>query len=194
MTTNGRVIRLRDLRDAEATFRNDPQNVNVPDKQWWYNQLFARVLEDPTLMVQLDVGPQPGTKQDMDSIIPRFRWLFVVQDTGRPHPYCGLAGALAPLNTGKSRYRVPLFASIATLPQEGGVPTEADIQTLALAYQQLAEYLMADCGVRGVEVLALPASLHTEALVVAEFLHVAVFPAAAINRRRVVDVHVYTKG
>lgn len=179
-------IRLMPLRAGDP----DP---TVPDhKRRWYALLLGQAQRDPALQMQLDVGPPPGTAEELDLVIPRIKRLFLVLDSARPlaEQYCGVVGCLLPPTTGKVQYRVPLVASIVCrVPSE---PAPSDVAVLAAAYRDMAAYLL-EGDARAVEVRCL-GGMHEQALRHAGFLEAARIPAGALIHRHPEDVFLFTKG
>jgi len=186
-------VRLMDLRAGE------PDPTAPEDRRQWYSILLTQAQKDKTLAMQLDVGPPPGTQQDVDRVIPRICRLFLTFDPGRgKSPFCGVAGYFHPFNTGTVQYRPKLFASV--VPMVSGEVGERDVETLAEAYRQLAEYVLDAARVASVEVHVISGA-HEKALRRADFEEVCriqdgVQVANRPNRGapRLMDVLVFVKG
>ena len=158
-----------------------------PMQQTWYAILLGEVVKDPTLAGQLDVGPPPQHREDLDRAVQRMQLLYLVHDPERPigRQFCGVAGALV----SPVLYPTPLFASILPINREGRLPQ--DVQVLADTYRLLAEYLTHDRDIRNLEARAIE-GIHAEALLQAGFSQACRIPKNIKLQRKYVDQLLFT--
>lgn len=178
-------VRLNDIKNAD-TDRTIPEY-----RKWYYTTALTLVRKDPTLGMQLDIGPAPGDQGQLDAVINHIHTLFGVFISGLPDSaskaqrWRGLIGSLS---RGVVSDLVPVFASIVTSDDRA-----QDQALLAQAY--ILEYTyLTDCGARGVIVKCLPESLHEDALGEAGFQQQARLSKVARGvRHSINDMLIYTR-
>lgn len=179
------LVKLMDVRDAD-------KSRDIPEYQkWWYVTIRTLLAKDPTLALQLDVGPEPGHLVNLDLAVKRLQYLFAVH-VGIPDErvkYRGLTGYFAP---GIVRDRAACFASVLVTTKDN---REQDTILLSEAYEQMSAYMMDTMSIRGVKVMCLPDSMHSDALNEAGFTEAARIVKGARGLRRTwSDFLIFTKG
>lgn len=187
MTDITPTVQLMDIRNADKD-RDTPEHM-----KWWYVTLQALLAKDPTLSLQLDVGPPPGRLSQLDKSMLRMQQCYAIFVKGFDHPWRGITGCYP---HGVVMDRAPIFASVAARDYKKEPELrEDDILILSEGYKQMGEYLMENCNVRGVQAICIPNSMHSDALHMADFSEAGRIPNAARSARQSnSDVLIFVKG